>query len=131
MPPKAARKGGEVNCFFECRAFWRGRIKNKGNIVELKLSDDLTLTVDRHSEGITETEYVFTVEEKSTGKTGTQTIKIKEFEHVDFKNYDILEASSKESLESFWKSYKDISNLNELGEIAYLIPYVLSKFGIK
>ena len=99
--------------------------------MELKLSDDLTLTVDRRSDGITETEYVFTVEEKATGKSGTQTIKIKEFEHVDFKNYDILEASSKESLESFWKSYKDISNLNELGEIAYLIPYVLSKFGIK
>ena len=29
MPLKAAHKGGGVNCFFEYRAFWRGRIKNK------------------------------------------------------------------------------------------------------
>lgn len=99
--------------------------------MELKLSDDLTVKIDRQSDGLTETSYVFTVEEKSTGKLGSQTIKINEFEHVDFKNLDILDASSKESLEAFWKSYKDISNLNELGEIAYLIPFVLSRFGIK
>ena len=99
--------------------------------MELKLSDDLTIKIDKQASDITETSYVFTVEEKSTGKKGSQTVKINEFEHVDFKNLDFLKASSKESLEAFWKSYKDISGLNELGEIAYLIPFVLSRFGIK
>ena len=99
--------------------------------MELKLSDDLMITIDRESDGVTETSYVFTVKEISTGKSGTQTVKINEFEHIDFKNLDILNAASKDSLEVFWKSYKDISNLNELGEIAYLIPFVLSRFGIK
>ena len=99
--------------------------------MELKLSDDLLIKVDIKSDNGTRTDYVFTVEEKSTGKTGTQTIKTDDFEHVDFKNLEILSEVSKESLSAFWKSYKDISDLDKLGEATYLIPFVLSRFGIK
>lgn len=99
--------------------------------MELNLSDDLSVNVDRESDGLTETCYKFTVQEKSTGKSGVQTVKIGEFEHIDFKNIDMLNAAVKNSLEAFWKSYKDIANLNEVGEIAYLIPFVLARFGIK
>lgn len=52
---------------------------------EFKLSNDLTVTFEMKSNGL-ETDYVFCVEEKSTGKRGFQTIHINEFEHIDFKN---------------------------------------------
>lgn len=101
----------------------------------LKLSDDLTLKIEsKYYEAESETEYIFSVEEKSTGINGTQTIIVKEFEHIDFKNQEILDASLSDvynSLEDFWKKYKDISDLQKLGDVIYLLPFVLSRFGIK
>ena len=97
--------------------------------MDLQLSDDLFIKVEREN-CFTETKYTFEVNEKSTGKKGTQIITVTEFDHIDFKNDDMINAALKASLEEFWKSYKTIANLDELGEIAYLIPYVLSRFGI-
>ena len=98
-------------------------------MTEFKLSDDLTVTFEMKSNGVT-TNYIFYVEEKSTGKRGSQTIQINEFEHVDFKNQTILEAATKNALNTFWDSYKSISDLDTLGEAAFLLPFVLARFGI-
>lgn len=99
--------------------------------MELSLSEDLTVKIDEENIDVTKRKYVFTLEQKSTGKLGTQTIVIDKAEHVDFKNCDILNSTAIDSLSNFWKSYNEISNLNDLGEKAYLLPFVLAKFGIK
>lgn len=99
-------------------------------MTKFKLSDDLTVTFEMKSDGLA-TNYVFYVEEMSTGKHGFQTIRIDEFEHIDFKNQMILEATAKNALNAFWDSYKSISDLSALGEAALLLPFVLARFGIK
>ena len=101
-------------------------------MMELKLSDDLTVTLERKSNGF-KTDYIFCVGEKSTGKSGSQTIQIDEFEHVNFKNQVFLETAAKNAnnaFHAFWDSYKSMSDLNMLGEAALLLPFVLSRFGI-
>jgi len=100
------------------------------NMARLNLSDDLTVTFETKSNGL-ERDYIFYVEEKSTGKHGFQTIHIDEFEHVDFKNQMFIEAAAKNSVNAFWDSYKSISDLDTLGEGASLLPFVLARFGIK
>ena len=99
-------------------------------MTKFKLSDDLTVTFEMETDGFKK-DYVFCVEEKSTGKRGSQTIRIDEFEHVDFKNQIFLETAAKKALDTFWDSYKSISDLDTLGEAAFLLPFVLARFGIK
>lgn len=42
-----------------------------------------------------------------------------------------LADATKKALNTFWNSYKSISNLDTLEEAAFLLPFVLARFGIK
>lgn len=77
-------------------------------------------------------DYKFEFKDIKTNQTGSISISVKDGLDNDLQsNCEIIEKISKsyvKSLEEFWKSYIDMSKINEWEKVKYLLAYAIIEF---